>query len=162
MSASNESETDVRSLEQLTKNQKGLNENISNIVKKVAHLEERRNDLAILWDVQNINPGTKSPFVEGLIEYVSEYGKLVIAKAFGDWSQDNIKKLAIPLSQNGFEMIHIPDIVKRKNASDMEMITNGIEIIMQHPNIDHYFIIASDIDFRPFVNALRRNGKLTT
>jgi uncharacterized LabA/DUF88 family protein len=121
--------------------------------------KQDRTQICILWDVENVNPGVKSLFVDGLLEYVSKKGRVTIAKAFGDWTNRAISKMAPVLSAKSFEMINTHAPVKQKNSSDIEMITNGIETALQHPKVGIFFLITGDSDFRPLVKSLRRNGK---
>jgi uncharacterized protein (TIGR00288 family) len=121
--------------------------------------EEEKKQICILWDVENVNPGVKSLFVDGLLEFVSKKGRVTIAKAFGNWKSMAIAKMAGPLSAKSFELIHTHTPVKRKNSADIEMITNGIETALQYPKLSVFYLISGDSDFRPLVNSLRRNGK---
>ncbi|MHA2032941.1 MAG: NYN domain-containing protein [Candidatus Kariarchaeaceae archaeon] len=121
--------------------------------------KEEKSQICILWDVENVNPGVKSLFVDGLLEFVSKKGRVTIAKAFGNWKSPSIAKMAGPLSAQSFELIHSHAPVKRKNSADIEMITNGIETALQYPNLSIFYLISGDSDFRPLVNSLRRNGK---
>jgi hypothetical protein len=61
------------------------------------------------------------------------------------------------LSENGFELIHIP--VSRKNSADISLITNAVELIYQYPHLSKIVLITGDADFRPLLHTLRRNGK---
>ncbi len=112
----------------------------------------------ILWDLENINPGEKSLFVDGLIEYVSKYGKITKSKVFGDWSNSAINKMTQVLSAKSFEMIHV-HAVKKKSSADIEMITTGIETALQNPKLSMFFLITGDSDFRSLANSLKRSGK---
>ncbi|MHA2100046.1 MAG: NYN domain-containing protein [Candidatus Kariarchaeaceae archaeon] len=136
-----------------------LIDQVNNIWEKIQELSESQNEACILWDVENVNPGSKSLFVEGLIEFVSNKGRISVAKAFGNWSSRIIPKMSASLSNNGFEMIHVSSPVKKKNSSDIEMITQGMEIALKHPQLTHFYLITGDSDFRSLVTALRRNGK---
>ena len=47
-------------------------------------MEKTQENIAIFWDVENVTPSTDSNFVQGLLEYVNETGKLTLATAFAD------------------------------------------------------------------------------
>jgi hypothetical protein len=114
-------------------------------------------NVAVLWDVENVTPDADSLFVEGFFEYVNTIGNISLANAFGNWTNPTIAKLANPLASKHFELIHIPK--SRKNSSDINMITKGIEIAFQYPQINKFVLVTGDVDFRPLVIALRKQSK---
>jgi len=113
--------------------------------------------VAILWDIENVTPSSNSQFVDGLMEYSEELGKLTVCRVYGNWTKSNLGRLSHLLSENGFELIHIPD--SRKNSADISLITNAVELIYQYPHISKIVLITGDADFRPLLYTLRRNGK---
>lgn len=113
--------------------------------------------VAILWDIENVTPSANSQFLEGLKEYTEHLGKLTVCRVYGDWTKGYLGRLSRQLSENGFELIHIP--VARKNSADISLITNAVELIYQYPHITKIVLITGDADFRPLLYTLRRNGK---
>ncbi|OLS28686.1 MAG: hypothetical protein HeimC2_05030 [Candidatus Heimdallarchaeota archaeon LC_2] len=136
-----------------------LRQKVDEIWDKIQEFSSLKEEICILWDVENVNPGEKSLFVEGLVEFVSGKGRITIAKAFGDWTKRSISKMATSLASNGFEMVHVSAPIKKKNTSDIEMITQGIEVALKYTHLSQFFLITGDSDFRSLVTALRRNGK---
>jgi uncharacterized LabA/DUF88 family protein len=118
--------------------------------------QNQRNTLAILWDIENVTPGSGSRFVEGLLDYAKDIGKLATATAYGDWTKGGIRKVAESLADNGFELIHVPKA--RKNSADISLITHAIEMIYQYPHLKSFIIITGDVDFRPLLLTLRKHG----
>lgn len=41
-------------------------------------------NVAILWDMENVNPGSDSLFLEGLTDYAEAKGRVVAARAYGN------------------------------------------------------------------------------
>ncbi|TFG61013.1 MAG: NYN domain-containing protein [Spirochaetales bacterium] len=113
-------------------------------------------NIAIFWDVENVTPSTDSYFVNVLLDYVSEMGKLSIATAFGDWTKNNLKKTSEILVDHSFEMIHIPKA--KKNSADVTLITHDTEVLFLYPHIKKYIIVTGDADFRPLLLTLRKHG----
>ncbi len=113
--------------------------------------------VAILWDIENVTPSSNSQFVDGLMEFTEELGKVTVCRVYGDWTKPHLGRLSRLLSENGFELIHIP--VSRKNSADISLITNAVELIYQYPHISKIVLITGDADFRPLLYTLRRNGK---
>ena len=120
-------------------------------------MEKTQENIAIFWDVENVTPSTDSNFVQGLLEYVNETGKLTLATAFADWTKPEVKKTAEKLSENSFEMIHVPKA--KKNSSDLKLVSNAIEVLFQYEHITKYIIVTGDVDFRHLLITLRKHGK---
>lgn len=123
------------------------------------------NEIAAIWDIENVTPSVQNLFVEGLIDYIKNIGHLSLAMAIADWRSNISNKLALNLSEKGFELIHIPQPDKKnkrkKNSSDLAIITKATEIIFQYPHISTFILITGDIDFRPLLQTLKRYGKRT-
>jgi hypothetical protein len=114
-------------------------------------------NVAILWDLENVNPGSDSLFLEGLIEYAEAKGRVAAARAYGNWANPGFAKLAPSLTRRYFYLVHIPK--GRKNSSDMVLVSDTLEIIRIHDHIDCFILVTGDSDFRFLVLALRRAGK---
>lgn len=130
---------------------------ISEQLEQIEKSSRAEEGLAVLWDVENVNPGNDVSFIEGFSDYVSQFGRLTVAQAFADWTRRPIKGLSRLLSEHHFELIHIP--AARKNSADISLITYGIELALQHPDLKTFVLVTGDSDFRPLVKSLRRNGK---
>ncbi len=120
-------------------------------------MENKQENIAIFWDVENVTPSTDSNFVQGLFEYVNEIGKLTLATAFADWTKPGVKKTAEKLAENSFEMIHVPKA--KKNSSDLKLVSHAIEVLFQYEHITKYIIVTGDVDFRHLLITLRKHGK---
>jgi uncharacterized LabA/DUF88 family protein len=116
------------------------------------------NNVALLWDLENVNPGADSLFLEGLIEHAESKGRIVTARAYGNWTNTVFSKLAPSLTRRYFYLVHIPK--GRKNSSDMVLVSDTLEILRIHDHIDTFILVTGDSDFRFLVLALRRAGKM--
>lgn len=114
-------------------------------------------NVAVLWDLENVNPGSDSLFLEGLIEHAEAKGRVVTARAYGNWTNTTFAKLAPSLTRRYFYLVHIPK--GRKNSSDMVLVSDTLEILRIHDHIDTFILVTGDSDFRFLVLALRRAGK---
>jgi len=132
---------------------------ITSQLERIENNNRSDDGIAVLWDVENVNPGNDISFMEGFKEYLMQYGRLTVAQAFADWTHSSVKKIASLLSEHHFELIHVP--ASRKNSADMSLITYGIELALQYPTIAIFLLITGDSDFRPLVKSLRRSGKKT-
>jgi hypothetical protein len=116
------------------------------------------NSVALLWDLENVNPGSDSLFLEGLTEFAEAKGRIVTARAYGNWTNTTFSKLAPSLTRRYFYLVHIPK--GRKNSSDMVLVSDTLEILRIHDHIDTFILVTGDSDFRFLVLALRRAGKM--
>jgi len=114
-------------------------------------------NVAILWDMENVNPGSDSLFLEGLIEYGESKGRVVAARAYGNWNHAGLSKLAPSLTRRYFYLVHIPK--GQKNSSDMVLVSDALEILRVSDHIDTFILVTGDSDFRFLVLSLRRAGK---
>ena len=114
--------------------------------------------VAILWDLENVNPGGDSLFLEGLIEHAESKGRIIAARAYGNWANAGFTKLAPSLVRRYFYLVHIPK--GRKNSSDMVLVSDALELLRIHEHIDSFILVTGDSDFRFLVLALRRAGKM--
>jgi len=114
-------------------------------------------NVAILWDMENVNPGSDSLFLEGLTEYGESKGRVVAARAYGNWNHTTLSKLAPSLTRRYFYLVHIPK--GQKNSSDMVLVSDALEILRVSDHIDTFILVTGDSDFRFLVLSLRRAGK---
>ena len=117
-----------------------------------------KESIAILWDIENVTPRSDSLFVNGLIEYANEIGKVSVATAYGDWARGSIRKTSEALAENSFEMVHVPYNKKQKNSADMALSTHAVELIYMYPHIRKLILVTGDADFRPLLQSLRKHG----
>jgi NYN domain len=115
-------------------------------------------NVAILWDMENVNPGSDSLFLEGLIEYAEVKGRVVAARAYGNWNHAGLSKIAPSLTRRYFYLVHIPK--GQKNSSDMVLVSDALEVLRVAEHIDTFILVTGDSDFRFLVLALRRAGKV--
>ncbi len=85
---------------------------------------EAMNNVALLWDLENVNPGSDSLFLEGLTEFAEGKGRIVTARAYGNWTNTTFSKLAPSLTRRYFYLVHIPK--GRKNSSDMVLVSDTL------------------------------------
>lgn len=120
-------------------------------------------NVSILWDIENVTPSLDAYFTDGLLEFARKEGNISSATAIGNWKKQLSNDLALNLSENGFELIHIPQPEKKgrakKNSADFALITKATEMVFQYPHIKTYIILTGDIDFRALLQTLKKHGK---
>ncbi len=142
-------------------------------------------DVALFIDWENFKislaVGHRTPNVSALKEEVSNYGRVVIAKAYADWvtrapelrGASQFLNDPPSLYAAGIEPVFVPTRApspnatnangmrtgRIKNSVDVKMTADCIEIAHSYPNIGTYVLVSGDSDFIHVVNALRTMGK---
>ena len=113
-------------------------------------------NVAVLIDFENI---TNQDHMRALLDELSGIGRITVKRAFGDWqnvSRENQQRL----QSLGIELIHHAHTTAGKNASDIRLTADAINLLHTSPvNIDTFVIASGDSDFFPLVTVLRSHGK---
>jgi uncharacterized protein (TIGR00288 family) len=93
------------------------------------------------------------------MEALAERGKLLVRKAYADW---NLFREDRPgMVDSNVELIEIPqrsDSV-RKNAADIQMAVDAMELAFTRDFVSTFVIVSGDSDFTPLVGKLRELDK---
>jgi uncharacterized protein (TIGR00288 family) len=128
----------------------------------VANDDER---IALFIDYENLAIGARdglgvSPFDFGPVaDALAERGRVVVRRAYADWSYfDADRRL---LARAHVELIEIPQRIGglRKNAADIKMAVDAIELAYERGFITTFAIGTGDSDFTPLVHKLRELDK---
>lgn len=112
------------------------------------------NNIAILIDTENV--GLVS--IPSLLDQISQEGRIVVKRAYGDWSRANKSRDLI--LELGIEPIQLfRSASGRKNSNDILLAIDAIELL-HSSQIDVFVIVSSDSDFIPLFNRLRASGKI--
>ena len=121
--------------------------------------------IALFLDYENLAIGAReglgvSPFDFGPIaDALAERGRVVARRAYADWSFfDEDRRL---LARAQVELIEIPQRMggSRKNAADIKMAVDAIELAFERSFITTFAIGTGDSDFTPLVHKLRELDK---
>ncbi len=125
--------------------------------------EEER--IALFLDYENLAIGAREDSGGGrfemkpLADALAERGRVVVRKAYADWSYfDEDRRM---LTQQHVELIEIPQRMGavRKNAADIKMAVDAIELSFERDYITTFVIGTGDSDFTPLVGKLRELNK---
>ena len=131
--------------------------------------QDNNEDVVVFFDFENIvyslrNMLGENPNFEVLMDKCQEYGRIVLARAYADWSRHNT--VIAPLQASGFDPVYVPTYFyeskerkARKNAVDIHIAIEAVEVMYTQPHINTFILLTGDKDFIPLANALRRNGK---
>lgn len=109
--------------------------------------------IALLIDADN----ARARRIEVILGELSAFGETSIRRAYGNWTKAGLKGWQDVLHENAIRPVQQFDPSKGKNASDMALAVDAVEILhTQRP--DAFAIVSSDADFTPLVMHLREHG----
>ena len=121
--------------------------------------------IALFLDYENLAIGARdglrvSPFDFGPVaDALAERGRVVARRAYADWSSfDEDRRL---LARAQVELIEIPQRLggSRKNAADIKMAVDAIEMAYERDFVTTFAIGTGDSDFSPLMLKLRELDK---
>lgn len=129
----------------------------------MAEPERSERTLAVFFDFENLALGLKHRKdghfdIQKVLERLVEKGKVVVKKAYSDWSRYSAYKQAFHAA--GVELIEIPKrVMTGKNSADIRLVVDALELSFTKEHIDTFVIVSGDSDFSPLVAKLKENGK---
>ena len=120
-------------------------------------------NLAVFCDYENVALGAQDASfgifdIDLVIERLLEKGKVVVKKAYSDWSRYESAKR--PLHEAAFELIEIPHVsYSGKNSADIRLVVDALDLCYAKAHVDVFVIVSGDSDFSPLVSKLRENDK---
>lgn len=125
-------------------------------------LEER---LAVFIDYENLALGAREhlggmAFDFGPIaDALAVRGRVVVRRAYADWSYFDEDRRS--LTRHQVELIEMPQRMgaSRKNAADIKMVVDAIEMAFEREYISTFVMCTGDSDFSPLVHKLRELNK---
>ena len=112
--------------------------------------------VAVLIDLDNVSLGS----IPSLFDQISEFGRVVVKRAYADWSAAGNKKESERLLELGIEPVHLfRNARSGKNSTDIRLVIDAIDLLYSSP-VDTFVVVSSDSDFVPLVSKLRAAGKM--
>jgi len=110
-------------------------------------------NIALLIDADNIGASGLDPVLTAL----AELGTVNIRRAYGNWTKSALKGWSGILHKYGIEPQQQFDITKGKNATDMKMTIDAMDLLFRG-NVSGFGIMSSDSDFMPLAMRIRQEG----
>jgi len=110
-------------------------------------------NIALLIDADNTSPAAIDP----VLTVMAELGQVNIRRAYGNFAKGNLAKWDTITNRYGIRPHQQFDVSKGKNATDMAMTIDAIDLLNQG-KVDGFGIMSSDSDFTPLVVRLRQDG----
>lgn len=115
--------------------------------------------VAIFLDVENLSGWLKADGGEALLERANELGRVVVRRAYGDFSISSVSIRQPELNLLGFEFVHVYHPVKGKNSADIQIVVDVMEYLARIPDLEWVVLATGDSDFSPLFRRLRELGK---
>ncbi len=111
--------------------------------------------LAVLIDADNTQPSIS----EALLKEIANYGVASVRRAYGDWTQPNLKGWKDVLTVSAIQPVQQFGYTTGKNATDGAMIIDAMDLL--YTGIyDGFCLVSSDSDFTGLAQRLRQAGKI--
>src|SRR5512139_4114532 len=127
----------------------------------VSTQDEQR--LALFIDFENIAIGVRDAHyrkfdVNLVLERLLDKGKLLVKKAYADWSRYSDYKRSF--HEAAIELIEVPQkSVGWKNSADIRLVVDAMDMSFQKEHINCFVVCSGDSDFSPLVSKLKENNK---
>ena len=119
--------------------------------------------LALFIDFENIAIGVRDAHyrkfdVNLVLERLLDKGKLLVKKAYADWSRYSDYKRSF--HEAAIELIEVPQkSIGGKNSADIRLVVDAMDMSFQKEHINCFVIASGDSDFSPLVSKLKENNK---
>ena len=125
-------------------------------------MPDNDSSLAVFIDFENLALGFQNRRdrfdIARVLERLVEKGKIVVKKAYADWSRFGIYTQS--LHECAIELIEIPKRAQTgKNSADIRLVVDAIDMAYAKEHITTFVIVSGDSDFSPLVSKLKENGK---
>ena len=110
-------------------------------------------NIALLIDADNASPAGIDP----VLTVLAELGQVNIRRAYGNWRKTSLKGWVDKMHRYGIEPSQQFDITKGKNATDMKMTIDAMDMLYRG-RVQGFGIMSSDSDFMPLAMRIRQDG----
>ncbi|BCL34260.1 NYN domain-containing protein [Nostoc sp. MS1] len=121
---------------------------------------------AIFYDIENLsfsknNSQINFSFKEmrDKLKKIDIFKKVAIQCAYADWSESRLKPLKDEIQQLGVAAIQIFDFGHNKNAADIQLSIDVMELVILRPYIQVFVIVSGDGGFASLAKKLHEYGK---
>ncbi|HEX6302410.1 MAG TPA: NYN domain-containing protein [Acidimicrobiia bacterium] len=126
-------------------------------------MEEER--IALFIDFENLAIGAREALggmefdFDPISNALAERGRVISRRAYADWSMFSDARQS--MTRSHVELIEIPQRMgaTRKNAADIKMAVDAIELAFERDYVTTFVICTGDSDFTPLVHKLRELNK---
>lgn len=110
-------------------------------------------NIALLIDADNASYHAIDP----VLTVLAELGTVNIRRVYGNWSKPALRGWKDMTIKHGIEPQQQFDITKGKNATDMKMTIDAMDMLFRG-RVEGFGIMSSDSDFMPLAMRIRQDG----
>ncbi|AVH70619.1 NYN domain-containing protein [Nostoc sp. 'Lobaria pulmonaria (5183) cyanobiont'] len=121
---------------------------------------------AIFYDIENLTMGRNNPNlkfslkeIQTNLENTTIVNKIAIQCAYADWSDSRLRPLNNEIQELGIEAIQIFDYSHKRNAADMQLAIDIMELAQSRPTLQVFVIVSGDGAFAALAKKLHEYGK---
>ncbi|MEO1489722.1 MAG: NYN domain-containing protein, partial [Pseudomonadota bacterium] len=114
---------------------------------------QNASNIALLIDADNASHAAIDP----VLTVLAELGQVNIRRAYGNWRKTSLKGWVDKMHRYGIEPQQQFDITKGKNATDMKMTIDALDLLYSD-RVHGFGIMSSDSDFMPLAMRIRQDG----
>jgi len=121
---------------------------------------------AIFYDIENLTMGRNEPNlnfslkqIQTDVEKVGMVNKIAIQCAYADWSDSRLRLLKNQIQELGIEAVQIFDYSHKRNAADMQLAIDVMELAQSRPTLEVFVIVSGDGAFAALAKKLHEYGK---
>ncbi|AVH67353.1 MULTISPECIES: NYN domain-containing protein [unclassified Nostoc] len=121
---------------------------------------------AIFYDIENLTMGRSNPNlnfslkqIQTNLENTNIVNKIAIQCAYADWSDSRLRLLKNEIQELGIEAIQIFDYSHKRNAADMQLAIDVMELAQSRPTLQVFVIVSGDGAFAALAKKLHEYGK---
>ncbi len=114
----------------------------------------QQKNIAMFIDCDNVS----AKYIDSIFKDLSQYGKITIRKAYGDWSNRHLNSWENVLLDYSIQPYQQFAYTNNKNASDIAIVIDVMDSIYTK-DIDVVALITSDSDFTPLVARILSDAK---
>lgn len=96
--------------------------------------------------------------VEDILTEIKSYGRILNARVYGDWSQQNMQNWLKTASKFGVVPIQC-ERISGKNSSDLKMCVDVMKDLYTIENVSLFYFVTTDSDFRHIIPEIKTLNK---
>ena len=128
-------------------------------------------NVAIFYDIENLLKGynfsqelisnLSLKEIVNLINQKNELGKIGVQRAYANWSDPRLGTMRYEINELGIDPVQVFGFSRdhKKNAADIQLAIDAIDLAHIRPNIDVYVIVSGDGGFAALAKKLHEYGK---
>ncbi|MBD2438399.1 NYN domain-containing protein [Nostoc sp. FACHB-110] len=136
------------------------------INKDYASLTKQNFNTAVFYDIENLTMGRSNcnlnfslKLIHDNIKKIDIVKRVSLQCAYADWSDTRLRVLRNEIQKLGIEAIQIFDFGHRRNAADIQLAIDAIELVNLRPNLEVFVIVSGDGAFASLAKKLHEHNK---